>query len=396
MSLARPVVSVYNTEDPTKAAGKTVKLATVFSAPLRPDLVRTVFTDISKNRRQAYGVSEFAGHQTSAESWGTGRAVARIPRVAGGGTNRSGQAAFGNMCRGGHMFAPNKTWRRWHRSPNVTQKRHAMASSIAASALPALVMARGHRIGAVPELPLVVSDAFQGVKKTKAAVSVLEQLGLTEDLNRVKETRHVRAGAGKGRNRRYVTRKGPLVVFSEDNGLVHALRNVPGVDLCHVERLNLLQTAPGGTFGRIIVWTESAIKSLGAVFGTYKAAAALKKGYRLMRPQMTNADLAAIINSDEIQSVIRPARMPAKALTGVRRCAAKNAKMMAKLNPLAPVNRKFEQARATPGTKANAIAKKQKATRAAKGKKNAAGKKFIKTLVKAYKPAAPVAAADEE
>ncbi len=31
------------------------------------------------------------GHQTSAESWGTGRAVARIPRVRGGGTHRSGQ-----------------------------------------------------------------------------------------------------------------------------------------------------------------------------------------------------------------------------------------------------------------------------------------------------------------
>lgn len=48
------------------------------------------------------------GHQTSAESWGTGRAVARIPRVRGGGTHRCGQGAFGNMCRGGHMFAPTK------------------------------------------------------------------------------------------------------------------------------------------------------------------------------------------------------------------------------------------------------------------------------------------------
>lgn len=48
---------------------------------------------MAKNRRQAYAVSEKAGHQTSAESWGTGRAVARIPRVGGGGTHRSGQAS---------------------------------------------------------------------------------------------------------------------------------------------------------------------------------------------------------------------------------------------------------------------------------------------------------------
>lgn len=46
---------------------------------------------LAKNKRQAYSVNVNAGHQTSAESWGTGRAVARIPRVGGGGTHRSGQ-----------------------------------------------------------------------------------------------------------------------------------------------------------------------------------------------------------------------------------------------------------------------------------------------------------------
>lgn len=86
------------------------------------------------------------GHQTSAESWGTGRAVARIPRVRGGGTHRSGQGAFGNMCRGGRMFAPTRVWRRWHRKVNVTQKRYATVSAIAASGVPALVMSKGNCI----------------------------------------------------------------------------------------------------------------------------------------------------------------------------------------------------------------------------------------------------------
>jgi hypothetical protein len=58
----------------------------------------TIFTaSMAKNRRQAYAVSEKAGHQTSAESWGTGRAVARIPRVGGGGTHRSGQVRL-SVC----------------------------------------------------------------------------------------------------------------------------------------------------------------------------------------------------------------------------------------------------------------------------------------------------------
>jgi len=52
----------------------------------------------------------------------TGRAVARIPRVSGGGTHRAGQAAFGNMCRSGRMFAPTKVWRKWHQKINLGQK----------------------------------------------------------------------------------------------------------------------------------------------------------------------------------------------------------------------------------------------------------------------------------
>ena len=41
------------------------------------------------------------------------------------------------------MFAPTKTWRRWHRRINITQKRYAMCSALAATALPALIMAKG-------------------------------------------------------------------------------------------------------------------------------------------------------------------------------------------------------------------------------------------------------------
>merc|ERR1711965_143572 len=129
---ARPVVTVQND------AKSQVELPAVFLAPIRPDIVQFVHTSMNKNRRQAYAVNKDAGMQTAAESWGTGRAVARIPRVPGGGTHRAGQAAFGNMCRGGGMFCPTKTWRRWHRRVNVTEKRHAVVTALAASTLPPL------------------------------------------------------------------------------------------------------------------------------------------------------------------------------------------------------------------------------------------------------------------
>merc|ERR1712127_613597 len=137
---------------------------------------------------------------------GTGRAVARIPRVPGGGTHRSGQAAFGNMCRGGGSFCPTKTWRRWHRRVNVKEKRHAVVTALAASSLPPLVMARGHRIGEVAELPLVVSDGLESVTKTKQAIDVLKKLGCEEELKKVNDSKKIRAGKGKMRNRRYTMR----------------------------------------------------------------------------------------------------------------------------------------------------------------------------------------------
>ena len=42
------------------------------------------------------------------------------------------------------MFAPTKVYRRWHRRVNVQQKRYAMCSAIAATGVPALVMAKGN------------------------------------------------------------------------------------------------------------------------------------------------------------------------------------------------------------------------------------------------------------
>merc|ERR1719199_111473 len=165
-------------------------------------------------------------------------------------------------------------------------------------------MARGHRIGEVAELPLVVSNGAEALSKTKDAVELLKKLGCGEELNRILDSRKVRKGVGKVRVSRYSLRRGPLVVYSEDNGIVKAMRNIPGVETANVDRLNLLTLAPGGQFGRFVIWTEGAFKKLSAMYGTLKGAAS-KSNYHLPRAMMANADVARIINSDEVQSVLR-------------------------------------------------------------------------------------------
>ena len=360
------------------------------------------------------------GHQTSAESWGTGRAVARIPRVRGGGTHRSGQGAFGNMCRGGHMFAPTKVYRRWHRKVNVAQKRYAMVSAIAATGVPALVMAKGHRVEEIPEVPLVVSDKIQSYNKTKEAHIFLKKIKAYADVEQVYKSKRFRAGKGKMRNRRRIQKRGPLVVYDQDQvmivlnffesrissmmisflvcvydifdyksflktqfsnafyelsplqvftkyiywfqGLTKAFRNIPGVDTICVDHLNLLKLAPGGHVGRFCIWTESAFKKLDAIYGTWRKASESKKNWNLPMPKMAVTDLSKLLKSEEIRKVLRaPNRKVTKAV--VKTNPLKNVRTMLQLNPYAAVEKK--QAELTLAAK---MAKKEAAKAKAAGK----------------------------
>jgi len=332
---ARPQVTV-------QAEGNAqVRMPEVLLAPIRPDIVQFVHTNMRKNARQAYGTMWGAGGQHSAESWGTGRAVSRVPRVKGGGTSGAGQATFGNMCRGARMFNPTRTWRKWHRKINTNQKRYAVASALAATAVPSLVLARGHRISEVAEIPLVVGDAVEKLQKTKQAIAALQAVGAYTDVEKTKDSRKLRRGKGKMRNRRHVQRIGPLVVYAEDNGIVQAMRNLPGVECAHVERLNLLQLAPGGHMGRFIVWTQSAFAKLSDVYGSTSRVSTQKTGYTLPRNIMANSDITRIINSDEVQSKVRAATTVVTRRR-IKKNPLKNLGVKVRLNPYALSVRRSE------------------------------------------------------
>merc|ERR1711951_69038 len=358
MACARPLISVYSEKGET--SGKNVLMPAVFKAPIRPDIVNFVHSNMRKNNRQPYAVSELAGHQTSAESWGTGRAVARIPRVRGGGTHRSGQGAFGNMCRGGRMFAPTKTWRRWHRKINMGQKRYAMCSAIAATGVPALVMAKGHQIQGIPEVPLVVADSVQGFTRTKDAVVFLRRNRAWADVAKVYATKRMRAGKGKLRNRRTVQKRGPLVIYDNDQGLTKAFRNIPGVDTIQVDNLNLLKLAPGGHVGRFCIWTESAFKKLDGLYGTWRKPSSAKANWNLPQPKMANTDLSALLKSEAIRKVLRAPNKKVKRAV-VKTNPLKNIRTILQLNPYAAVVKKNAVLTETKNIRAKAL-KAAKAT----------------------------------
>ena len=331
---AIPQVGIFDHTDSSKFVGQ-VPLPGVFKSPIRLDIVHFVHTNLTKNSRQARGVDPMAGMRHAAISWGPGRAVARIPRVTGSGSQRTGQGAFGNMTRKGHMFAPLKIWRRWHRKVNLNQRRYAICSALAASAITPLVMARGHAIDRIPNLPLVVDDKIQTLEKTHQVIGFLKLFNAYDDVERVCNARIIRPGKGKARGRRFATRVGPLFVHNNrESNLIKAVRNIQGIDVAHVASLDLRQLAPGAHLGRFIIWTKSAFEALDGIFGTPRLNSTEKSGFSLQRHVLTNADISRIINSNEVQSIVRDPQLTAHRFhDGQKKNPLKNPELMRKLNP---------------------------------------------------------------
>ena len=212
------------------------------------------------------------------------------------------------MCRGGRRFAPTKTWRKWHVKINLNEKRYAIASAVAATAVPSLVLARGHRIEQVNEIPLVIADThFTELGKTREAVTLLKAVNAYRDVAKVSASRKLRAGRGKMRNRRHRQRLGPLIIHdSTDAGIVRSFRNIPGVETANVNSLNLLQLAPGGHLGRFVIWSEGAFRKLDYLYGKEAGVVSeAKSNYVLPWNVVGQADIARVINSDEVQTVLK-------------------------------------------------------------------------------------------
>jgi large subunit ribosomal protein L4e len=226
-----------------------VDLPGVFETTVRGDLIERAVRAAWANETQDYGADEYAGLRTPAESFGSGRGQAHVPRQEGRG-RRVPQTVKGRRAH------PPKAHKDHGVSINDKERQKAVRSAIAATADTARVTERGHAFEDDLDLPLVVEDAFEDLKKTRAAAEAFEALGIHADVNRA-EDRSVRAGAGKGRGRKYERPASVLVVTSEEPS--RAARNLAGVDVATAAEVNAEDLAPGGLPGRLTLWTESAI-----------------------------------------------------------------------------------------------------------------------------------------
>lgn len=251
-------VNVYSKEG--EVTGD-IELPTIFNEEYRPDLIKRAVISSQTARIQPWGNDPHAGKRTTAESWGSGRGAAMVPRIKNG-----SRTAFIPLAVGGRQAHPVRSEKNHHEKINIKERRFAIRSAVAATTNKELIEKRGHKTGDIEQFPIVVEDDICSVKTTKETREIFKNLGVYEDIERAKEGKRIRAGRGKTRGRKYKKPKGPLLVVGEDQGIKLGARNHAGVDVVCVENLNAELLAPGTHPGRLTIFTKSAIEKLGGLF----------------------------------------------------------------------------------------------------------------------------------
>ncbi|SMD30469.1 50S ribosomal protein L4 [Picrophilus oshimae] len=235
-----------------------MELPKIFEIRPREDILREAFRAITLSYRQPYGASPDAGMRRVGQNLGPNHGISRIPRLAGG----SRAVLLGSVVGGKSAHAPRSD-KVLYKKINKRERKLARFTAIALTASREHIIKRGHRIDEDSNLtfPVIVTNDLEKIKKTRDAVEFFKKLGLYDDILRSKENKKIRPGRGKMRNRTYKQPKSLLIVGTSYDNL-KAFSSLPGVDIATPSSLSIRKLAPGGTGGRLTIFTESAISSL--------------------------------------------------------------------------------------------------------------------------------------
>ena len=249
-------VNIYDLNGEVK---NKIDLPEIFNYPIRIDIIKKAFDVLRANKRQPYGADPLAGKRHATASTGKGLGVSRVPRLTQVGSRR---AALAPGTVGGRRAHPPKAEKNWKEKINKKEKQMAIKSALSALTNKEIVKQRGHEFDEKITLPIVVEDRFKDIKKTKELVEVLKKLRVYEDIERAERGKHIRAGKGKRRGRKYKIPKSILIVSSR--GDIHkSAANLPGLDVITPNQINIEYLAPGGNPGRLTIFTEEALKQIG-------------------------------------------------------------------------------------------------------------------------------------
>ena len=234
---------------------KELELPKNFSAEIRQDILQKAYEVEKKSLMRAWGAKPGAGAGYSASgilrhrrhAWKTtyGKGISRVPRkiFSRSGSSFNWEGATVSSARGG-------------RKPTAPKGNKNLIKKVNKK-----------------EWKIAFDSAFSGVKgkivfdesildlKTKDFIVVLGKV-FGKDFEKVLKKKSVRAGRGKTRGRKYKSNSGLLFVLGSEEKMKRT-----GIDVVNVNELVLGDLVLGGQPGRLVCFTENAVKEIGEVFG---------------------------------------------------------------------------------------------------------------------------------
>ena len=247
-----------------------IDLPIIFNTELNTKLIHKAYINLESHGFQKHSTHPTAGQDVVADSNDppTGRGIARIARMKGGGGGRQGQAGEVAGTRGGRQAHRPYVNKVIYKKINKKENKLALCSAIAATASKELIQSRGHKIEGIQSFPIIVEDEIENIANTSKMVNVIDNLNISQDVERLAK-RKKRTGKVALRGRTSKIGKSVLFVVSNSEKISKACSGIPGVDACSTKNLSVLNLAPGGSLIRLTIFSKKAIEEIAQIKSTH-------------------------------------------------------------------------------------------------------------------------------
>ncbi len=256
------VISLDNT------SSEDIELPSVFSQEINTEILKRAYESEASKRFQLKYTDPLAGMRKSTEltkrrrSYKTvyGRGYNRTPKkvLSHIGTSFSYVAAEAPHTVGGREAHPPVSTKVLAKKMNKKELSLAIRMGISASSKKEFV-SKFHRSDAI-DLPIVIDNRINSLAKTKDARKVLSSIGLSEELERIKQKK-IRAGKGKFRGRKYKRKLSLVFITTDTTNASKSLSNM-NIIVKKPDSLSISDVTNAGRPGRLLIWTKDAIMSL--------------------------------------------------------------------------------------------------------------------------------------
>jgi large subunit ribosomal protein L4e len=248
---------------------KQIELPGFFSEVIREDLISKIIE--TKKTKQPYAPEFGAGNKSSASGgivhkrhvWKSqyGRGMSRIPRktMSRSGTQFRWIGTNVPNTRGGRRAHPPKVISMINtKKINKKEEKLGLKSAISATANKKFIQRKysslkDEKLG---EFPLIVEDRIISLK-TKELISLVKKILGEKVFEVALRKKSIRSGKGKMRGRKYKESAGLLLVIGNNEKIKTSI-----FESVNANKLGVMHLAEGNP-GRLIIYTEKAIKDLG-------------------------------------------------------------------------------------------------------------------------------------